>query len=337
VANILITNVCNRSCPYCFARQKVSLDDMTPEEQIDESKDSKAFISIENYKTALEFLVRSKCRVISLLGGEPTLHPQFTRLVEMALDTGLSLKIFTNGLMSQAKAEFLASQTKEIRMVVNVNEPDRTPAGQWEHVNRTLSVLGQKASLSFNIYRQDCQMDFLVNLILERGLDRIIRFGLAMPILGAKNSFPPIEEYRAIGRQLADFSDVCAPHDIAVHLDCGFTMCMFSHEELGRMLCNHADTHFMCDPIIDIAPDLTVWCCFPLAGVENVRLTDFENRQQIVDHYNRIFGAFRRVGALPECVGCPQIRRGQCKGGCIVHTMKSFGLEKNKLEPQAAL
>ena len=326
MANILITNVCNRSCPYCFAKEKVVLGD-DGDAAGASAKGAPPYMSLEDFDKALAFLKRSNCRVVSLLGGEPTIHPQFDKILSRVSGSGLPLKLFSNGLMRDETVRRLVELDVQVSVSVNVNEPGSSPVSEVAHVLRTLSALGHKASLSFNIYTLESDWSFLTGLILDHGLERAIRFGVAMPILGVKNTFLPLDQYREVGRRLAAFSDRCSEHDISVRLDCGFTACMFSHEEIGRMLCNGTDVTFRCASIIDIGTDLRVWSCFPLSGATNVRLDDFDSRQEIVEFYDKMFSAYRRAGSLPSCIGCPQIRRQQCLGGCVVHSIRSFGQE----------
>ena len=63
MANIAITNYCNLKCPYCFA------DDMIH----DDNKN----MSLENYVKILRYLIQYNETDIGIIGGEPTLHPQF--------------------------------------------------------------------------------------------------------------------------------------------------------------------------------------------------------------------------------------------------------------------
>jgi cyclic pyranopterin phosphate synthase len=284
-------------------------------------------MSMENFRKIVAFLTRSNSRLISLLGGEPTLNPEFQEMVKYALASGFSVKVFTNGLMSAKTAEFLSSVEGQLNVVLNLNHPAETSPGEWKHENETLSILGTRSAISCNIYKPDMDLSFAVDVIKKHNLDRRIRVGLAMPILNAGNSYLALDSYRQVGKMLAKFSNRCAKHDISLNLDCGFTLCMFTPAEVGRMIYNNAEVNMFCRPIIDIDPDLNVWSCFPLSTIENKRLEDFETRQQLVDYYESKFAAFRRVGAVPQCVGCPQLRRQQCYGGCIVHTMMSFGID----------
>jgi hypothetical protein len=60
---------------------------------------------------------------------------------------------------------------------------------------------------------------------------------------------------------------------------------MFNESQLGKLYYNNVDFSILCGSIIDIGPDLTVWKCFPLSKMHNVRLTDFETESQLKDYY----------------------------------------------------
>lgn len=330
MSNVLLTNYCNRNCPYCFAKEKIHSNRYSTPVKDASLPGEYKFMSMEALGKIISFLKKSDTKVISFLGGEPTLHPKFRDMVEFAINEGFDLKVFSNGLMPKETAQFIRDHKANLKVIINLNHPRQQDRTQLEHVHGSLGILNGKAALSCNIYRADMDLQYLIDTILNFKLDRRIRVGIAVPILGEKNAFLARDHYRSVGKKLADFSDKCGEHDIGLGFDCGFTLCMFTHEEIGRMIMNNVDFNIFCKPIIDIGPDLNVWCCFPLSGIANVYLEDFENREELVRFYEKKFGAYKHVGSMPECIECPQIRRQQCFGGCIVHTMKSFNLDKLK-------
>src|SRR5512141_1013400 len=106
--NILVTTICNRRCPYCFAASRVSNS---------AAKDS-SYITLENFKRALAFGSKME-PVVGILGGEPSLHPEFASLIEQTWAAGFDAKIFTNGVWSEkamAGVENLAGRnTRNLR------------------------------------------------------------------------------------------------------------------------------------------------------------------------------------------------------------------------------
>lgn len=312
MGNILLTNYCNRRCPYCFAQQRVV-------------HGGGQAISAENLGKALEFLKRSSLTSVGLLGGEPTLHPDFPEVLDRVLSYGFHVKLFTNGMMPDPAVERLAKEEPgRVLTIVNVNHPDETPESEREHVAATLEVLGKRASLGFNIYRPDFDAAFLIDLVERYGLAPHIRIGLAQPILGGQNAYVQREEYPVVGHRLARFAERTGPKGINVGLDCGFTLCMFAPEDIGPMMYNGVTFKLLCSPVIDIGVDLSVWCCFPLSQWETTHLDQFENRQQAVQYYERKLEPFRAVGATKDCLECRHKAALNCRGGCAAQAIASF-------------
>ena len=81
MANLVLTTACSLSCDYCFTRGVWPPG--APRE----------LMSLHTFEGALDFLERSGIREARLLGGEPTLHPDFPQLARSALDRGFRLQI----------------------------------------------------------------------------------------------------------------------------------------------------------------------------------------------------------------------------------------------------
>lgn len=82
MANILLTETCVRSCPYCFAKQYMA-------NNINEND----YISWDNLIYIADFLSASGENHVSLLGGEPLLHPQISSIIKYLNQRNLSVTI----------------------------------------------------------------------------------------------------------------------------------------------------------------------------------------------------------------------------------------------------
>lgn len=92
LARIDLTNMCNHRCTYCMYQKSLpefglcdsfSFKDSIPEED--------AFALIKNLK---KWGVKA---IMFAGGGEPTIHPNFKKIVKFCLDGGLEVGIITNG------------------------------------------------------------------------------------------------------------------------------------------------------------------------------------------------------------------------------------------------
>lgn len=322
--NILLTNHCNRKCPYCFAQERVSC---TPEGE--DAGGTPDFISVEDFETAIDFAVRSKLETVGLLGGEPSLHPRFTDLLTIAWKKGVHTKTFTNGLWREESILALERMSPERRrmtnFIVNVNEPSRTPEWQQKAQSNLMARIGGICSLSFNISRADFDPLFLVDMIRRYDLRPSIRLGVAQPLARMANEHIEVADYRVMVPTLMRLAELCDEKDVGLGFDCGFTMCMFNAEELGRLQLAGARFRAVCGPAIDIGTDLSAWACFPLSTFsKGERMTDHEDLESLVRFFERKFEPLFKTGAMDECVTCRHRKRGRCSGGCAAHVYRNM-------------
>ncbi|MGO8734258.1 MAG: radical SAM protein [Terriglobia bacterium] len=317
--NVLLTTYCNLRCPYCFAASKLFLN----------RRGKKTHISLENLKTVLDFCKKSGQHVIGVLGGEPTLHPFFADAIAMIMKAGLRFTLFTNGIIRKEKDRLFLRDIdpKQCDIMININAEDFYGKAEYALVKGTLQNLRDKIQLGFNIYREDFDATFLIELINEYNLQRRIRLGIASPILGYNNQHIAIDQHRTVAEKIVDFADKCDRSDISINFDCGFALCSFTEEECGKLQYANSPLAAFCGPVIDVAPDLTVWRCFATSALWNKRLNDFKNLGEIQQFFEKKFWKFQKVGATGKCLRCKYLRRKQCGGGCLAHTMKSFNIE----------
>ena len=89
---IEITSVCNLRCKYCYLGSK-----------------SRTFVNAADFKQVLNFLKKFGCRKIQLIGGEPLCHPHIFELLDISLNKGFEVSIYTNGVLLKASdIEFLS-------------------------------------------------------------------------------------------------------------------------------------------------------------------------------------------------------------------------------------
>jgi MoaA/NifB/PqqE/SkfB family radical SAM enzyme len=319
MANLLLTNRCVRTCPYCFARREL------------EPAGAGAFVAWEDVVYVADFLARSGDPHLSLLGGEPLLHPDFVDLVLYLRERGIELTVFTSGAVPEAKVREMAEHLTAIepgalQIVCNLNDPEQTPAARGERarVEHFLSVFGPWVLPGFTIYRPDFRLEFLFDLIGQYGLQRNLRLGVAHPVPGATSRFVRPDQYREVAERLCSYRPLFERLRVKPGFDCGFAMCQFTDEELGWLERLRGETSsFACGPAIDIAPDMTVYPCFPLSRFHRRSLYEFNDLHEVVEHYDRLRGDLyaELPGVYDECDGCIHRREGACSGGGACHLL----------------
>lgn len=314
--NILITNHCPRKCSFCFARSKTG-------QALSANKARQ--MSLEQLDKIMDFLERSGDKQLRLLGGEPTCHTELAPIIDRALARGFQVHLFSNCMMPARVADYLASlPADKVSLLANVSISENDTLEQKKRVEYALSVLGKRVQLGITVISPDFEYRYLLYLIDRYQLRRRIRVGIAQPIVGHDNAFLPPEQYRTTGKALVQMALECEGRDVLIGFDCGLTLCMFDGEDFAVLARCSEGFKTVCQPILDVGPDMNVWHCFPLSDVNNLFFNDFQDRQAMISAFREKTLPYRSFGCMPECRQCVYLRRGQCTGGCLAHAMNSF-------------
>lgn len=311
MANLLLTSYCNRTCPYCFAQETMA-------------QSGAQRMSLGEIVDIADQILGSGGDSLGLLGGEPTLHPEFVEIVGYLLRRGLKVRVFTNALVRPGLLERIEALPRErLRFIVNVNSPEiETP----EHHRRQIDFIRRLPSscdLGVNVYRPDLDLSFLVDVASRAGLTGAwIRIGLAQPIVGEANDFLRLEDYRRVTASIVRLAVPAFERKLRLGFDCGFPLCAFSDEQLGCLYRCGANLRFACKAAVDIAPGHEAWSCFPLAQHTRIRYDGHGSIKQLTEvFYEGTRKTRERLGrgVFAECATCVHAELGQCDGGCIAH------------------
>lgn len=317
MGNLLLTSYCNRRCSYCFAKDKIEGGESRREPDV----------SADSFRVFLDWAERSRMESLSLLGGEPTLHPAFADYMREIVRRGVfaHVKLFTNGLIPDRVVEFLGGlDARLITLVLNVNEPAEYSAGEWKRLEKTLQALHDRTVLGFNLYRAECDFSFMLGLYEKHRLRPHVRFGMAQPILGAENVYLPTEAFPAVAAKLVAAAREWTPKGLYFSFDCGFPFCMFTLEQHAELLRCGIPFRSLCDPVVDVGTDLRVWRCFPHATCGEQTLDQFDVRADAVKYFSRQDRAFGPFGIYDRCLDCVYRKQGLCCGGCLSRTKRLF-------------
>lgn len=319
--NILLTNKCTRNCPYCFAGGEMA------------QSHTNDYLSWENAIYLADFLRASSVRHVSLLGGEPTLHPEFADLLLYFLERGFRVTVFTNGVMPEAKLVELKKHVarysaERIYFVCNVNNPEqtRTPKAESDRQHAFLAQLGQWTMPGFNIYSLDFDLQFLFDLFDHHGLIDRLRLGIAHPSPGSTNDFIQSHDIGSVIARIYSYRRLFEERRIKPFFDCGFPLCRFNDEQLGWFYRQTGRLDFKCGPAIDITPDMKVYFCFPLSSLNKKSLFEFDSFTGLMHHYKDMQEWIRskRSGIYRECASCYHRTEGMCSGGGACQMVSQF-------------
>ncbi len=311
--NILLTTRCNLSCPYCFAQEKMYAHRMD--------------MPLENVQRVIDFLKRSKFPLFRVMGGEPTLHPNFNEIIQMALDEGFHVDVLSNATWSESTAAFFSRiSSKKLGFLLNIDHPDRYTAKQRALIQRNLNSLKGRGgiTLSFNIFEKQPRSDYILELAQQYEI-KDIRLSLSLPVFGTENAYLPFKELFEIAPFVPHFAAEAEARGIAVRFDNAVPLCIFDEAQLSYLLLHGVydlNNNPRCDPIIDIGPDLTIWSCFCLSALENRQLGEFATLFEAQAYYRRVWGVYQdKVFPLGKCASCFYREKWGCQGGCLTYAV----------------
>ncbi len=311
--NLLITTICNRKCRFCFAKMRLAGKQATP------------FMSRKMINDVMDMLQKEDGRQLRLLGGEPTLHPEFSEIVDAAIERGLDVLVFSNGMMPEKSiAAIERHPVEKISILCNISPQADDHPSLIKRREEALKRLGCRMVPGVTISNIEEEIDIgqYLESIEKFGMKKQIRVGIAQPIVGKDNEHIHPKDYPKIGGIIVKMARQCIEKEVLLGFDCGMTPCMFSGDQWEVVMTCTSGYRSQCAPIIDLGPDGNLWHCFPLSEVFNEKLSSFSKRTEIVELYEKRMKPFHQFGCSPACVRCKFKRRGLCRGGCLAHAIQ---------------
>jgi MoaA/NifB/PqqE/SkfB family radical SAM enzyme len=340
MANVLLTTRCNLKCPYCFAQEKLA-------------DGQRLAMSMSDVDKVIAFLKRSHHPMFRAMGGEPTLHPQFLEILDKALHNDMRVDLLSNATWPESyNAVFARISPRRLVFLLNVDVPERYAPHIWERIERNLDAVGGRGSvtLSFNVFEKRPNYEYVLELARKYTINKV-RMSFSLPVVGANNAYLRLDDYREMAPFVVEFARRADEQGVQVRMDNAVPLCMFTYEQAGELLLKGVvdlERNMQCNPVIDIGPDLRVWCCFCLSKMWNRHLDEFDNLEQVQDYYRRALRLYEgRLYPLAECDTCRYRDQWQCQGGCLTHAVMRHGeisLEEaarsaraNQVRPEAVL
>ncbi len=318
--NISLTFRCNLRCPYCFAHEFVD--------------PRAADIALDDFDRAVEFCTRQAPVHIGLIGGEPTLHPQFNDILKRLIDNPriLAVTVFTNGILLDKSFDLL--EHPKVSLLVNWNAAEEIGQTAFDRIRANVDELilkrgmARRVNLGLNLHGEDMDYRYMLELLKRYGLKKV-RMSLTVPDFPAGCGTDVLAYFRSrkpfLMRLFKDMDEI----GVLPYYDCNRPpQCIWTEEErrwLEDCATRHgapagalADAGSFCRPVIDITPDLQAVRCFGMSYFDKVPIADFASLSELQAYFMREIDrpAFR-IFAAPECENCYLRRQWLCCQGCM--------------------
>lgn len=315
--NVILTSTCNLSCNYCFAEKFMGEDTLKnlPPERL---------ITAENFQYILKFLAESKVKHLSLLGGEPTLHPEFNKFARLTISEGLYCSVKTNAMWNRPFTKLFEGIPFEgLNLHVNVNGPEHLNPKQWEKVQANIREARKYCDnivMQINVSNLNFRYEEILNFAKEVDV-RSITWSPAVPIYNysANESLKKENYSKTLTHRLMQMFEMCSRLNLPIMGVHGPTPCMFSKEQKSWMEDQNISINSHCFPVFDIFPDLSTHYCFPLKDFQkNINIKNFKNLKEVEYELQKEIQLIRpKMFPWKECVDCEFALNNTCQGGCM--------------------
>lgn len=150
-------------------------------------------MAIDEYKKLLIRIKKSDKSIdtIKLLGGEPTLHTQFEKIIKISLKQFTFVQIFTNGIIEEKRKIFLEQFFPRVKLTFNVMTPGMMFNKKiHKEVISCIDIFSQRTEVTLSLtIDPHTNIDLILNAIEKRTWASVFgfRIGFSNPVAGEKN------------------------------------------------------------------------------------------------------------------------------------------------------
>lgn len=325
MANIMMTDVCNLRCPYCFANEFVNKD--------------KNEISFENFKKAANFILGDgSTHTVGLIGGEPTIHSHFDEFVRYLIGDARVKKIivYTNGICIDQYWDVICHP--KVCLLVNCNSPSDIGQKNYERLCRNLETLfcqkmqKEKVTLGINMYKPGFEYQYILDLLKKYNFHHV-RVSITVPNLSDTRNTDAWPYFYAMKPSVLEFFHKLFQNNIVPNFDCNkIPSCLVTAKEIAEFrpylrnpevmkyyrASNLSTPRVICSPVTDITQDLKAVRCFGLSEYSKQNIESFKTITDLRNFYTCNFDAYAfNTTYNKDCIGCYARKTLTCNGGCL--------------------
>lgn len=308
--HIAITYKCNLECCYCYARN-LKFKDMI----------------IKDFNKVLDWFEKQNIKKISLIGGEPTIHPKFEEIINIIKKRNFKTVLFTNGLFNSKIADKISSKVIS-SIFLNYNSPTFYTKGQRELLEKNISFLMEKNKnivFSFNIESNKTSYQYVIDSCKKYNINKI-RFSIAVPNIKRSNEFFDLTSLKSTIPHLLEFVKTAVKKNIKTILARPLPLCLFEKNEI-EFLKKYNTLMSTCEltkAVFVINPDLSIYPCTTL-HMKGPNLLTFKEKGEIVKYYENVIKKLKwNCYIFSKCKKCIYRLRKKCSGVCL-----SYKINKN--------
>lgn len=306
---VCVTYRCNLSCKACYTQglQKEIPGDM----------------KLSDFLQLVSWAKDKGWEKIRFLGGEPTIHPQFTEMLEICYRNHMSVTMPTNNLFSKQVLTKLDNPLVR-DICINYNASMAVDEERKQMFRENIKQLNaRRIPFSFSYIldykdEDDCCMDILDDA--KRYKAMYIRASLELPPFSEQSfSFEMSDETKSLFKKIYRMLEACVKYCIPFYIYRPVPLCIFSQEQQKELKFYSNYIFFTRCPIsylgqyghstmVTVNPDLST---FPCASVfiKGPNIFSFKSRYEIDRFYKESLKRLLSIPLMEICKNCNYHRR----------------------------
>ena len=328
--NFAINGSCSKGCSFCFTKEDARLKHTLGEMSVD---------MVENLIN--HYNIKDNREEITILGGEPTQHSNFSGLIDYIFSKGIKVNLVSNLLFGNTIKDYLINNIRNIKWMLpnaaELDEKNRLPIFKKNYLelyHAYQNTWGFEESprlyLALTIssdWEQRNLYEYIKWLYLALdGKMNAIRLGIDLTGTYLLNN-------KELGNEITKILKFGKYNDILITSDCQVPPCLWEgktkeavyENSLGFATFKMANYDTICGYMpLDVFPDGSSIHCYPLQDkvkIDNVLSIVGEDRpQSLRDTFDNLYIENHKNYTLPticqECTFYPNDCNGIC-GGCL--------------------
>jgi len=301
-----ITYKCNLTCSYCYEQEFAYKDKI---------------MNLEEIKNLFVFFNKLKINEVTLIGGEPTEHPEIDKIFELAAQNDISIRIFTHGLFSKEILNLLINSNNVKEIYIHITHQTNN---RWYQNIKELFKINKDIWFRVN-FSNVSEIDHAEYIISKFKKNRFkVGYSLSCPFSPRDKNFIPIIANKkrtiALYKRFFDFISNCVNLNISVYPGRPLPVCQFTKEEWDYLV-KIANAKSTCNPIDDINfdPGYYVKLCSVIKKPRyKLNVLNEEELKKVLAKLCKYKDTILNVPSDKQCSSCylfPMI----CQGGCYAH------------------
>jgi len=294
---------------------------------------------IKDIKAVLDKSSHANVMAVYLLGGEPTLHTKFNKILDLCLNQFLYVRLFTNGLFNKEIQKKLTKSNDKLQVVFNISTPSFTSDKKIrdsviDNISNLVKSNGN-ISVSISSYFFNIKNEIeIINRISNKTFKKLaVRLAFIQPNVG-ENNFIKINDFPKVGPKIIKLINhiVNKGPPIVLSLVGGFRPCMLNQEqqiflkEMGISIplnCHSKDEWFH---VLPYEKGMSSYQCYPLSTNDKISITNSSDYKKIRSKFVYLQNKYIHQYVLPDCKKCRFFgyETNRCSGPCVAFRINAL-------------